>query len=109
MSTSVRQFALLMGQFLESSVIRFWREPGQPDCQRSRRWLCKTVRDIQSTVTLDPLLGRTTIEGFPNDDAFNAAVVLCGMLEVLIKRALAEPNEKRVRKLEGWIFGQKAC
>jgi hypothetical protein len=32
-----------------------------------------------------------------------------GVLEVLMnRRESGEPDEQKVRKLEGWIFGQKA-
>jgi hypothetical protein len=41
-------------------------------------------------------------------DAFDATVGLFGMLEVLMDgRKPGDPNEESVRKLEGWIFGQK--
>jgi hypothetical protein len=56
---------------------------------------------------LAPDLRRTIEDGFPNDDAFDAAVGLFGMLEVLMnRRESGEPDEDSVRKLEGWIFGQ---
>jgi hypothetical protein len=61
-----------------------------------------------ANVRFDPELRRTIEEGFPNDDAFDAAVGLFGMLEVLINgRGSGEPNDESVRKLEGWILGQK--
>jgi hypothetical protein len=61
-----------------------------------------------ANVTLDPDLRRTIEDGFPNDDAFDAAVGLFGMLEVLMnRRESGEPDNERARKLEGWIFGQK--
>jgi hypothetical protein len=60
-----------------------------------------------ANVTLDPDLRRTIEDGFPNDDAFDATLGLFGMLEVLMnRRESGEPDEERVRKLEGWIFGQ---
>jgi hypothetical protein len=45
--------------------------------------------------------------GFPNDDAFDATVGLFGMLEVLMKRGSGEPDDEKVRTVEGWILGQK--
>jgi len=57
---------------------------------------------------LTPELRRTIEDGFPNDDAFDATVGLFGMLEVLMnRRGSGEPDEDSVRKLEGWIFGQR--
>jgi hypothetical protein len=44
---------------------------------------------------------------FPNDDAFNAAAGLFAMLENLMKRGSGQPADEKVRKLEGWIFGQE--
>jgi hypothetical protein len=38
---------------------------------------------------------------FPNDDAFAGAAGLFGMPEVLMKRGSGEPDEEKVRKLEG--------
>jgi hypothetical protein len=63
----------------------------------------------KENVELDPDLRHTIEQGFPNggDDAFDAAVGLFGMLEVLTgRREPGDPNEESVRKLEGWIFGQ---
>ncbi|SRR6266852_1066121 len=60
-----------------------------------------------ANVTFDPELQRTIEDGFPNDDAFDATIGLFGMLEVLMnRRGSGEPEEGKVRKLEGWIFGQ---
>ena len=70
-------------------------------------------------VTLDPELRRTIEDGFPNDDAFDAAVGLFGMLEVLTnRRGAGEPDEGSgdrghltKRKLESWRdgFSVKNC
>jgi len=64
-----------------------------------------------ANVTLDPMLKGTVEAGFPEgDDAFDATVGLFGMLEVLLKRRdSGEPNDESVRKLEGWILGQKSA
>ena len=64
-----------------------------------------------ANVTLDLELRRAIGEGFPDgDDAFDAAVGLFGMLEVLLRgRSSCEPNEESVRKLEGWILGQESA
>jgi hypothetical protein len=58
-------------------------------------------------VKLDPELQRAIEDGFPSDDAFDATVGLFGMLEVLMKRGSGEPDDDPVRKVEGWILGQK--
>jgi hypothetical protein len=60
-------------------------------------------------VTLDPELQRAIEDGFPNDDAFDATVGLFGMLEVLMKRGSGEPDDEKVKKLEGWILGQSCA
>jgi hypothetical protein len=48
--------------------------------------------------------------GFPEgDDAFDAVVGLFGMIEVIVgKRQAGDPSENRIRKLEGWILGQRS-
>lgn len=48
--------------------------------------------------------------GFPEgDDAFDAVMGLFGMIEVVSgKRQAGEPSENEIRKLEGWILGQRA-
>ena len=63
----------------------------------------------KANVNLDPKLKHAIEMGFPDggDDAFDAAVGLFGILEVLLKRGSGEPNDESVRKLEGWILGQK--
>jgi hypothetical protein len=59
-------------------------------------------------VALDPELQCTIEDGFPNDDAFDATVGLFGMLEVLTnRRGSGAPDKEKIRKLEGWIFGQR--
>jgi hypothetical protein len=63
----------------------------------------------KANVTLTPDLRRTIEEGFPNDDAFDATVGLFGMLEVLMKQGSGQPDNEKVRKLEGWIFGQSCA
>jgi len=61
-----------------------------------------------SNVTLDPALRRAIDGGFPNDDAFDATVGLFGMPEVLMgRRESGESDDETVRKLEGWILGQR--
>jgi hypothetical protein len=61
----------------------------------------------ETKVKLDSDLTHTIENGFPNDDAFDATIGLFGMLDVILKRGAAEPDGEKVRKLEGWIFGQK--
>jgi tRNA(Arg) A34 adenosine deaminase TadA len=59
---------------------------------------------------LDPDLRHTIEGGFANDDAFDCAVRLAGMLEVLMnRRGSGESDEERVRTLEGWILGQSCA
>lgn len=61
-------------------------------------------------VTLEAALTRVITGGFPEgDDAFDAVVGLFGMVEVVTgRRKSGEPNNDRIRKLEGWILGQAA-
>jgi|SRR5580704_372244 hypothetical protein len=65
-----------------------------------------------ANVSLGPELESAIETGFPDgDDAFDAAVGLFGMLGILLNklngRESGEPDEVRIRKLEGWILGQK--
>jgi hypothetical protein len=59
-------------------------------------------------VGLDSTLARTIEEGFPEgDDAFDAVVGLCGMIEVVMgRRQPGELTNDKIRRIEGWIFGQ---
>lgn len=58
-------------------------------------------------VRLDPDLEKMILDGFPNDDAFDAAVGLFGMLEVVLgKRSSGEPDNPEMISIEGWILGQ---
>jgi hypothetical protein len=78
----------------------------------ARRQTAPTLLDWAQSVnlTLDPELRRAIEDGFPNDDAFDAAVGLFGMLEVLMNRRESwEPDDQKVRTLEGWIFGQSCA
>jgi hypothetical protein len=61
-----------------------------------------------SGVTLEPALTRVISDGFPEgDDAFDAVIGLFGMVEVVMgKQQTGEPRNDKIRKLEGWIFGQ---
>lgn len=52
-------------------------------------------------------------EGFgaraEGEDRFDAVVGLCGMLNVVLRRRPpGDPEDSRVRKIEGWILGQAA-
>jgi hypothetical protein len=60
---------------------------------------------------LEPTLLGMIEKGFPEgDDAFDAVVGLFGMIEVVTgMRQPGEPSGDRIRKLEGWIFGQVAA
>lgn len=67
----------------------------------------------QSGIALDPALQDTIRDGFgPNasgEDQFDATIGLFGMLNVLLGyRPLYEPESDEVRRIEGWIFGQRA-
>jgi quercetin dioxygenase-like cupin family protein len=56
---------------------------------------------------LEPELERGLQTGFASDDAFDAVVGLFGMLNVVMKyRAPGEPDDDRVRRVEGWMLGQ---
>jgi hypothetical protein len=60
-------------------------------------------------VQLAPDLEQMIIDGFPNDDAFDAVVGLFGMLQVALGRPLSGViQEKAITALEGWILGQTA-
>jgi len=62
-------------------------------------------------VNLDEHLRLTILDGFgrspQGEDAFDAVVGLWGMLEVVLgRRPAGEPQDKAIRKVEGWILGQ---
>ena len=58
---------------------------------------------------LAPELDEGLRRGFRSDDAFDAVVGLFGMLNVVAKyRAPGEPDNERIRKIEGWMLGQGA-
>ncbi len=62
-------------------------------------------------VDLDPGLEAAIRDGFgmapDSDDPFDAAVGLLGMLNVVLgHRPAGEPQDKLIRRVEGWILGQ---
>jgi hypothetical protein len=70
--------------------------------------LLEWAKSARQGVELSFELRSCILAGFEaGDDAFDAAVGLLGMLEVLINgRSSGEPQEPCVKKLEGWILGQ---
>jgi hypothetical protein len=93
-----------------------WFFQGQPLKGKGKLEVRKRVASTllnwtqSANVALDPELLRTIEEGFPNDDAFDATVGLFGMLEVLLnKRGSGEPDDEKIRKLEGWMLGQSCA
>ena len=65
---------------------------------------------INRGVELKAALQNEIEAGFPEgDDAFDAVVGLFGMIEVASgKRQANEPSVNKIRKVEGWILGQRA-
>lgn len=62
-------------------------------------------------IALENCLSEDIKNGFPQgeDDAFDAAVGLFGMLQVCLgERAPGEPDNEEVREIEGWILGRKS-
>jgi hypothetical protein len=64
-------------------------------------------------VELDPALRAQIKDGFGGDrrgdDRFDAVVGLLGMLNVVLgRRPSGEPDDPIVRRIEGWILGQRA-
>jgi hypothetical protein len=62
-------------------------------------------------IAIDPTLENEIDDGFGpsagGEDRFDAVGGLFGMLDVLIRSdRLLEPESERVRRIEGWIFGQ---
>jgi mannose-6-phosphate isomerase-like protein (cupin superfamily) len=58
---------------------------------------------------LEPELDQGLRHGFKSDDAFDAVVGLFGMLNVVSKyRAPGEPDDERIRGIEGWMLGHGA-
>ena len=65
-------------------------------------------------VELDPRLRAELRNGFGSaadgEDRFDAVVGLLGMLNVVLRhRGPGEPEDERVRRVEGWILGQRAA
>lgn len=70
-----------------------------------------TIWSKRADVQLDAPLQIVISEGFgpseSGEDPFDAVVGLFGMLNVVLgHRTPGEPTDERVRKIEGWIFGQ---
>ena len=64
---------------------------------------------LQRGLALETELETGLGEGFASHDAFDAVVGLFGMLNVLTKyRAPGEPDDERVRRIEGWMLGRAA-
>lgn len=64
-----------------------------------------------SRVNLDPGLEDAILDGFGSlssgEDQFDATIGLFGILNVVLgRRAVDEPGNEEIRKIEGWIFGQ---
>lgn len=77
------------------------------NAQRLLDW----ARDAR--IELAPELAASIRDGFGSDsageDRFDAVVGLFGMLEVvLMRREAGAPDDPRVRRVEGWILGQRA-
>lgn len=65
-------------------------------------WATNVNVELSAPLRLEIETGFST-----GDDAFDAVVGLFGMIEVATgRRRPNEPNEDRIRNLEGWIFGQ---
>jgi hypothetical protein len=67
----------------------------------------------RSGVDLHPILQDAIRNGFgplpSGEDQFDATIGLFGMLNILLGyRVLDEPQGEEIRKIEGWIFGQRA-
>jgi mannose-6-phosphate isomerase-like protein (cupin superfamily) len=56
---------------------------------------------------LEPELEQGLRRGFRSDDAFDAVIGLFGMLNIVTKyHAPGEPEDERIRRIEGWMLGQ---
>jgi hypothetical protein len=89
------------------------RKSGKRDqlARRNNRELLLRFAEAQS-IHLDPPLWEEIRDGFganPNgEDRFDATIGLFGMLNTLNSEgSLSEPESEVVRRIEGWIFGQK--
>ena len=65
-------------------------------------------------VALDPPLRAAIVDGFgpspSGEDPFDAVVGLFGMLNVVLgRRSSGDPDDERIRRVEGWILGQRAA
>jgi len=67
----------------------------------------------EAGVTVTPSLREAIADGFggarDGEDRYDAAVGLCGMLNVVLGwRTAGDPEEEEIRKIEGWILGLDA-
>lgn len=65
---------------------------------------------VTTGIKINPELERSLAEGFgfspTGEDRFDAVVGLIGMLQIISgRRFFLEPETKKIRKIEGWIFG----
>ena len=79
--------------------------------RRNARTLLRWAARVR--VGLSPALERVLEDGFgpsgDGEDPFDAAVGLFGMLNVLLgRRASGEPEDRRIRKIEGWMLGRNS-
>lgn len=66
----------------------------------------------RGNLQLEPELEKTLCTGFgphaDGEDRFDAVVGLCGMLNILAgQREPGEPEDETLRRVEGWILGQR--
>jgi len=74
-----------------------------------RKKVSQYLLDAQSPAVQITDAARSWIEwGFRSEDDFDATAALLSMLLVVTGERRADvPNDERVRKIEGWIFGQE--
>jgi len=91
----------------------FFSEPliGKGKLEVRKRVGCVLLSWASNTgVECNAALRKETEAGFSEgDDAFDAVVGLFGMIEVVTgRRQTGDPSGNRIRKLEGWILGQRS-
>ncbi|MDP9438696.1 MAG: hypothetical protein M3P49_08120 [Actinomycetota bacterium] len=86
---------------------------GSKRSQRARRGVAGTLLSWARTAKVDltPDMESVIEGGFgpsqDGEDPFDATVGLFGMLEVVLGRRLAgEPDDEKIRKVEGWMLGK---
>jgi hypothetical protein len=86
--------------------------PVKTEIESRKNFGCELLKWAQNReVAIERGLENAIREGFPKgkDDALDAVVGLFGLLQICLgERALYEPDDGKVREVEGWILGRRS-